>query len=317
MTKKKKIMRGRYSRRRSKILPIVGGQRNSHSLIKRRSKVESIERLLSEDESLGPLEPTDTKSEFDDFSSSDLDVKLLLALASEDDVICDLMCIPKYYIHYDPFALSHVRFASSKGGGGIRAGILVTEIGTETPLLHIHDDMHEMISKCETRGKRFVIFNTGLYWRNRRGGHANAVIFDTKTKTIERYDPEGMKGSIPNLRETLLREFPGWKYVGPGKEMPRGTQQFADSFTGMCVTFSLYFFLLRLSNPDETAVAVYKYILERHQEGKLTGDVLRLNKFAASKLRSIRKGVLREVRSGSGGRRGKIGHGRYSSFVSR
>lgn len=291
-------------RTRSKIIPITSKRKRDDE----RGKVKHIHKWMSSSPSRGPDEPKDRTSEFENYSSSDLDVKLLLALAEEEEEVSKRMCVPDYYVDYDPSDLNTVTFTRRKPlSGGIRGGILITRIGSKTPLLHVHDDMKDMLSDCETRGKRFVVFNTGLYWEGKRGGHANAILFDTKTRTIERYDPEGRKGAIPHLREVLREEFPGWKYVGPGVEMPKGAQKFADSFTGMCVTFSLYFFLLRLSNPDETAVSVYEYILKRHEKGKLRNDILKLNKFAADKLRSLKKGMLKHVRTKSMARRRGIG----------
>ena len=258
-----------------------------------RYKVRPLTNVLSPSLSKGPLEEKSEGSEFQNYSSADLDIKLLLALARKNDRLSKRLCIPNYYVHFN-FLQSdegEVTFSRTRPSSGqsIRAGIIITGLHTARPVLHIPDDMHSHIDKCAAAGKRFVVFNTGLYWSRR--GHANAIIFDTEQRIIERYEPAGKKGYISKLGPAFERKFPGWKFVGTSN-MFQGAQTTADSFTGMCVTFSLYYTLLRISNPDETAKSILGHIERKRRSGTLKEEILRLNKFAADTLRSLRRGSL-------------------------
>lgn len=260
----------------------------------KRSSIRMIDRFLAQEKSKGSKEEISLGTEFGTYSDADLDVKVLLALAQFNDSVTRTMCIPDYFV--DLKDIDRVNFHHTNGSQKVRAGILITKLDTETPFLHIPDNVHSYLDECERRGKRFVIFNTGLYWDYSKEGHANVTIFDLKRKIIERYEPEGSKGIVVGLKEVLLKEFPGWTYVGPDK-MERGVQDFADSFSGMCVTFSLYYTLLKLSNPDESALSIYDYIHKRKDNGYLRDDILKLNKFASNVLRSFERGSLSKVRT--------------------
>ena len=92
--------------------------------------------------------------------------------------------------------------------------------------------------------------------------------------------------------------FPGWSFVG-ANDMKRGAQDISDSFAGMCVTFSLYYSLLRLTNPNESPMQIYEYMNERARKGKLGQDVLRLNKYASTMLSKLSRHELDNVRTRS------------------
>ena len=139
------------------------------------------------------------------------------------------------------------------------------------------------------------MFNTGLYWANGHA-HANVIIFDTAARVIERYEPGGMLGHVRNLKETFERMFPGWAWIG-ARQMRKGAQHLADSFSGMCVTFSLYYTLLRLTNPNETPMQIYKFMDNQAKTGKLRTAVLRLNKYAETVLSRLKRHSLDNVRS--------------------
>ena len=263
-----------------------------------RRKVAPISQvILQSSPSKGPEELTKPESEFENFASADLDVKLLLALAKKDERISKLMCIPSYFATFthsgaDNVTFSHTRKSSSSS---IRAGILISKLHTTYPILHIPDDMKAHLETCRNRNKRFVVFNTGLYWGSGRGGHANVIIFDIQNFVIERYEPAGKQGIINNLEVVFKEQFPEYTYVGP-RIMREGAQLLSDSFNGMCVTFSLFYTLLRLTNPKETPRAVYEYI-RTHEKKDLQKIILQLNKFAIETLKTLKRGSLDNVRT--------------------
>ena len=262
-----------------------------------RGKICSLNKFLASNPSSGPKEAPYPGSEFTSYASADLDVKLLLVLAKKNDSISKVVCIPDYFVSFDSFG-ENVTFSSTRmHEKSIRSGMLVTRLHTSRPNVYMPDDIHDLLKKCERRGKRFVVFNLGLYWDNGYG-HANSLIFDLKERIVERYEPAGKKGILPKheLSRAVASKFPTWTFIGPDK-MKTGAQGLADSFTGMCVTFSLHYTLLRLSNPDESAIDVYKHILQRHKEGKLKEDILRLNKFAIDELKKMKRGSLDSVRA--------------------
>ena len=256
--------------------------------------------------STGPLELR--AGEFEHYSASDLDVKTLLALVQRDARVVRNVCIPSYFLLSDR-TKTVVRFSTRREPSAIsvRAGILVTGIRVGVRSIHLPPNLNRILANCERRGKRFVFFNTGLYFDPTSVGHANVLLFDLRTRTIERYEPAGRDGDAAGCagrREcvtigAMLKErLPQWRYVGPA-EMPLGAQNMADSFEGMCVTFSLYYTLLRLRNPNETPTAVYRHIVQEHREGRLRTNILRLNKFARTILARLAPGALDSVRTRS------------------
>lgn len=263
-----------------------------------RKKVQSIP-YLADTLSSGPKEfPSLHKSEFTSYNSAELDVKLLLALTRKDPAIRKITCIPRFFASYSKRDMTDVTFSRSRlpNKHSVRAGILITHLGTSRPQLLLPEMIHTFVKDCEKRGIRFVVFNTGLYWAKGGDAHANAILFDTRHKVIERYEPSGSFGIIPHLSTAFSRFFPEWSFVDTAY-MTRGVQNYSDSFDGMCVTFSLYYMLLRLTNPDETPAQVSKYMDKLSENGMMRSHVLRLNKYAATILKQLRRHELDNVRT--------------------
>ena len=81
------------------------------------------------------------------------------------------------------------------------------------------------------------------------------------------------------IEQQLLRLLPGWTYIGTRAAAPlHGAQHRADAFSGMCVTLSFAYVLLRVLNPDATPARVQRY-LARGTPAELRSRLLRLNKF--------------------------------------
>ena len=266
-----------------------------------RHKVREISAdLFSTALSKGDKEKKCLDCEFSGYSASDLDVKLLLSLIKRKHTLAQNICIPNFYTTM--YGINNVTFSrKSKGLNSIRSGIIATYIHTDDVKIHMPSNIHEFLDLCEsfykkTGMKRFIFFNTGIYQDRVDTGHANAIIFDIKNHTIECYEPAGIRGMNLKFVEIIKNEFPKWRWISGAREMPHGVQDVADSFDGMCVTFSLYYTLLRLQNPDETPNSLYLEMHKSHLQGKLKQEILRLNRFACNEMRRLRKGELENVR---------------------
>lgn len=143
--------------------------------------------------------------------------------------------------------------------------------------LTVEDSTVLAISHCLREGARFVFGIMVL--RLQRGYHANALIFDSKGKTLARFEPHGT-GSYSHaplddalrvwLRNTFGRE---WTYIpatdicpvpGPqtrdaadflGKTYKKikvfGKERKAET-KGFCAAWALLYIHMRLANPDKT-----------------------------------------------------------------
>ena len=124
----------------------------------------------------------------------------------------------------------------------------------------------EFAKKCMRGKKRYFISTIGIF--GKFGGHANALIIDNKNKTIERFEPHGAITNVYNMNEfdKNLRKFfskinKNYRYVSPKDFEPEyslqglsaegleGFRKIGDP-GGFCLTWSLAYIDLRLSNPD-------------------------------------------------------------------
>ena len=257
------------------------------------SRLVGIDEFLAKTPSLGPLESVSGRTEFQSHEAADLDVKFLLALLRQGHRVARTLCVPDFVACGGADGVEFVpRRCSPKGlVFRARAGVLVTQLHS-TPRLWIPDDLADLLGRCERAGKRFVVLNFGIYpSADLRTGHANALIFDLQRRTIERYEPSNQTNASfdRTLSKLFTRELDGWRWNGA--HTSAGGQEAADSFDGMCVTFSLMYVLLRLLNPDAPPSAVRRYIVH-HSRKTLRDDILRLNRFAADTLRRYARGSL-------------------------
>lgn len=257
------------------------------------SRLVGIDEFLAKTPSLGPLESVSGRTEFQSHEAADLDVKFLLALLRQGHRVARTLCVPDFVACGGADGVEFVPRRCSPNGlvFRARAGVLVTQLHS-TPRLWIPDDLTDLLDRCERAGKRFVVLNFGIYpSADLRTGHANALIFDLQRRSIERYEPSNQTNASfdRTLSKLFTRELDGWKWNGA--RTSAGGQEAADSFDGMCVTFSLMYVLLRLLNPDAPPSAVRRYIVH-HSRKSLRDDILRLNRFAADTLRRYARGSL-------------------------
>ena len=275
--------------------------------------IVSVNEFLAGTISRGPKERRSPSSEFTSHEAADMDVKFLLSLAKRRHSLSHVMCIPDFYICKYNDSRETILFTRKKTCPlknlevQIRAGIVVTDMRDKTKTkLWLPKGIESDIFSC---GKRFVVSNFGIYPQKitTDSGHSNSLIFDTRKKTIERFEPFG-RMSKPEDDSTLSRlflsELKGWRYVGTESSAPdKGPQWLADSFSGMCVTFSLLYVLLRLLNPQKTPRQINTYIVEGKTNKELKDTVLRLNRHVADTLRGYERGdLVRKGRNLSGTR---------------
>jgi hypothetical protein len=133
----------------------------------------------------------------------------------------------------------------------------------------VPDKYWDIFSSCIN--KRFVVFPFGFSCSNFMG-HANFMIYDRKTKSLERFEPYGKtlrKCSNPvNLDKKMKKLFNDnlgddfvQKYYQPldfmSKESFQRQQEYENQVNkddpkgGFCVAWSCWYAELRLSNPDK------------------------------------------------------------------
>lgn len=251
--------------------------------------MKGLDEFLSSLKSIGPLETTSSGTEFTSFEAADLDVKFLQALVKKNHRTSTHVCKASWFLcaNSDGEPFFRKRCPKNTLWKMFNGGILV-DINTPHPRLILPPDLKDLLKSCT--GRRFLVVGFGLYpTSDLVVGHSNALVLDTMRRVIERYEPSGKPNA--HLDNLMKRRFstilPGWTYIGY-----HGSQEMADSFDGMCVTFSLMFILLRLLNPDATPDDVRRYMSRMASNGELRDIVLRLNRHVADTLRMHRRGSL-------------------------
>lgn len=260
----------------------------------------TVKRFLADSKSLGPGENDSPDSEFFSYTQADLDIKFILSLIRSDESLKNTVCVPDFLIClHDPFRIEFLpKHDKCTGVLPVRAGVIVTGVKTKRPRLWLPEDFHKHLSKCT---QRFVVFNCGLYPHNSNfeNGHANALIMDTRHKIIERFDPAGRCNTCSDINILFEHAFPSWKVVQFQEDgIVGGIQQNSDSYSGMCVTFSLYYTLLRLLNPNKSYKQIIGFMMSIDHE-IMRQQILRLNKFAINVLKQYERHELLRTRKGT------------------
>ena len=100
--------------------------------------------------------------------------------------------------------------------------------------------------------------------------HANIMLFDRKNHIIEHFDPHGESSRYEDAHALIARfmhdKFPEWAYIAPSMLCPAKGPQHAEHLganfnkTGYCVSWSLYYMVLRLLNQNKTYEETYQYL---------------------------------------------------------
>lgn len=175
--------------------------------------------------------------------------------------------------------------------------------------LFVHQQFIEKFQRClENTNKRFIIIplkllHTYKWWdiadlkkrvKDSRTAHANILIYDKKTKKLERFDPNGNTISLEEysykpiethcLDNAILECFIQNKYINneddyysPEMVCPKigakvdrifqtiqGSEQLArnSGFTGSCASWCMFYIHIRLTNPDLPRTTVIKKSIE-------------------------------------------------------
>lgn len=111
--------------------------------------------------------------------------------------------------------------------------------------------LKKQLEKCIEENKRFIILYLHIFFGTNQG-HANMIVIDTKEKTVERYEPNGIdiKFYDSNKVDKILEEyFKGqFEYLGPEDFCTEGIQDIFESetidiykFEGFCQTWSFIY----------------------------------------------------------------------------
>ena len=254
--------------------------------------MRSIDKHLSRKRSRGAYEKKG--GSFRLFDEADLDIKYMLALfKNRSHPFQKIGCIPDVRLcvfrNKNTNILKVTQNARPRSGFtlefDVRAGVLIRFKGKEGTI-YVPDKLDLAIQRCRDMGKRFVILNLGLHERDLSDGHSNSLVLDLERNVIERYEPHGfVQGRDDVVRDLLKSVFPNLKYIGP--VIRKGAQQRVDLFTGMCVTFSLLYTLLRLSNPHLTKQEIERELVHGTHDS-IQDRILRLNAHVAETLRGHR-----------------------------
>jgi len=137
------------------------------------------------------------------------------------------------------------------------------------------------LDKCKG-SKRFVIFPFGFTCAN-GDGHANYLVYDVKSKSLERFEPYGHNpdkclnapGLDDAIKELLQTKWEIKKYYKPLDFMPKiGLQTLQEKEkqlkkkdpTGFCSVWSAWYADLRLANPDMTRKQVINKATKQIEE---------------------------------------------------
>lgn len=114
------------------------------------------------------------------------------------------------------------------------------------------------------------------------GKHANMIIFDSKSKTIEHFEPHGYHEdsqwsissayikSISGVKRFAQKYFPNYRVISPKNYEPKnGLQSTIDAFSGMCVTWSILYLNYRILNPSISSKILVRHINKKIKRNQL------------------------------------------------
>lgn len=172
----------------------------------------------------------------------------------------------------------------------------------------IHPEVKQKVKSCKERYLAMALslskslFGAEVY----SGGHANVLIFDTVSKTVDRYDPHGThcEGytcpayNQDKIDAILKKEFkkilPDYNFIDFSVACPNiGPQLKAEIFdrTGYCVTWSLMFTVLRILNPGKSPEAINSQLLEG-ERSEIFSKMLKFAKFYSDVLKNNEKYIM-------------------------
>ena len=134
--------------------------------------------------------------------------------------------------------------------------------------IEVKKGFYNRIISCLRSDKRFVLWRLTLISPNNKEAHANLMMYDKNTRTIERFDPHGLS-SIEWVSDervdyevqkklSYIQDMVIVEYLRPQEICPLGPQSLENFVRdkissdpgGFCAAWSLWYADLRLSNPD-------------------------------------------------------------------
>lgn len=157
-------------------------------------------------------------------------------------------------------------------------------------------DFVKKINDC-LKTHQLVPINFTLETPN-HGKHANMILFDSKNKTIEHFEPHGYHEdsqwsisrayikSITGVKRFSMNYFPDYKIISPKDYEPKnGLQATIDAFSGMCVTWSILYLNYRILNPDIPVKELVRHINKKIKRNQL----LRFTRYVELILKKYKK----------------------------
>ena len=185
-------------------------------------------------------------------------------------------------------------------------------IGTNAYNIVIPETIKDNIYFCSEKNKYMVFLNLTLMTTIKDKivyQHANILIFNLLQKTVERFDPHGGSTFITtdgtkqlkNLKRVYKQELideilrtkfkniiPDFKYISLNETCPYlGPQAKIDKFGGLCLTWSLMYFLLRVLNPDLKQSKINKHMITGSHNDILE-RVLKFQRYVIDYLRNFK-----------------------------
>ena len=136
---------------------------------------------------------------------------------------------------------------------------LGSEIAVEIlPRMNRFSGITKEIKKGMKQNYRFICIHLGLRFKD--GGHANVVLYDTKNKVVELFEPHGgrdktnpdahYKDVTHILKKYIEYMFPKYKFIEPKAYMPRVLQGAIDNYRGSCLSICMMYLHYKLLNPN-------------------------------------------------------------------
>ncbi len=188
--------------------------------------------------------------------------------------------------------------------------------------LSVDHILWDQLKQCIHKNKRFGITVMGIHGEKdgRRWGHANAIIFDLKEKSLTRFEPHGYDiidlynyGLLDERIEKQIidsknnKNDDGYKIIdsynppslfcpklGPQTiEQQEGWKLQKYTGSGFCVTWSLLFIIVKLNYPYKTDEEVSDYLLNY---GMLPKMIRQFIKFLESEIKPISQAKMKQVK---------------------
>jgi len=133
-------------------------------------------------------------------------------------------------------------------------------------------NMKDIVMLCK---KRYIVFNLFLSIDKATSNHANLLIIDKYLKTVERFEPHGESNyDIENILDSFLynniiSQIKEYTYIKPldfcpsiGPQAKQLYNRRCEEESGFCLTWSIYYFHMRLINPNIDSNIIINNILK-------------------------------------------------------